>query len=337
MATEQMELFASILDLRAAGVQRRQRFDFAFTTDGVCARVQMRAKETGGATTLTSMPERGIWAINQLKHAARLDEMHVVGVDPGKRELVSCVDMDDVKGCSPVRYTLRQRQRDLRSRQYADEAQREKPQEVKDAEARLAGFSSRAAALVDFREYCAKRHETLDECLAFYADIGHRRRRWKTAIKTQRSEARLYNDLQKLKTDDRPLVLAYGSWGMVAGRPEMASNRGNAPCVGVGLMRKLARRFVVAPTPEAYTSRTCCRCFGECGPWLEVEEKMKRKIRGLRRCTQRDCMIPLNRDRNGATNVGANFARLMADQPPIRSTTDEDLAFHRASLCMECE
>lgn len=48
----------------------------------------------------------------------------------------------------------------------------------------------------------------------------------------------------------------------------------NAPCIGVGLMRKLARRFVVAPTPEAYTSKTCCRCLGECGPWTEVEEKM---------------------------------------------------------------
>ena len=50
-----------------------------------------------------------------------------------------------------------------------------------------------------------------------------------------------------------------------------------------------------------------------------------------------DGMIPLNRDNNGATNIGINFTRLMADQPPIRSITDEDLAFHRASLCMECD
>ncbi len=63
---------------------------------------------------------------------------------------------------------------------------------------------------------------------------------------------------------------------------------------------------------------------------------MGKKIRGLRRCTQRDCMIPLNRDKNGATNIGTNFVRLMSDQPPIRSTTDEDLAFHRASICLEC-
>ena len=221
MADEQLALFADIVDLRAAGVQRRQRFDFAFTTDGVCARVQMRAKETGGGsgTALTALPKRGIWAIDQLKHVARLGEVHVVGVDPGKRELVNCVDMDDAKGCSPIRYTLRQRQRALRSRQYTDESRRGKPQKVKDAEAGLAGFNSRTSALDDFRGYCAKRHETLDESLAFYADIGHRRRRWKTVIKTQKSEERLYQDLEKLKKDTRPLVLAYGSWGMVAGRP----------------------------------------------------------------------------------------------------------------------
>jgi hypothetical protein len=338
MEQENAELFAGIVDLKAAGVKQRQRFNFAFTTDGVCARVQMRTRGAGSAPgTLNSMPRRGIWAIDQLKHVARVEEMHVVGVDPGIVEIVNCVDMDNAKECTPVRYTMKQKQRDLRSRQYADEAQHDKPQEVKDAEAGLAGFNSRSGALSSFQAYCAKRHETLEECLAFYADPGHRRRRWKTVIKTQQSEERLYQRLGKLKSDSRPIVLAYGSWGLVAGRPGMACNKGNPPCIGVGLMRKLAKRFVVAPTPEAYTSKTCCRCLGECGPWREVEEAMGKKIRGLRRCTQRDCMIPLNRDKNGATNIGTNFKRLMANQPPIRSMTDEDLARHRASMCIECE
>ena len=44
---------------------------------------------------------------------------------------------------------------------------------------------------------------------------------------------------------------------------------------------------------------------------------MGKKIRGLRRCTQRDCMLPLNRDKNGATNIGTNFMRLFEDKTPI--------------------
>lgn len=339
MTDENAELFGGIVDLRAAGVARRRRFDFAFTTDGVGARVQMRAAKASGDgnEALRSLPKRGIWAIDQLKHVTRASELHVIGVDPGKRELVSCVDMDDPKGCSPVRYTQRQRQRDLRSRQYTDEAQRAKPQIVTDAEAQLAGFHSRSADLTAFCAYCDKRHQSLEACLAFYGHLDHRKRRWKTVIKTQQSEERLYKKLEALRSDDRPLVLAYGSWGMVAGRPGSAANKGNVPCIGVGLMHKLARRFIVAPTPEAYTSKTCCRCLGEAGPWAEVEETMGKKIRGLRRCKERDCMIPINRDKNGATNIGTNFTRLLSEQPPIRSMTDEDLAFHRASLCLECE
>ena len=130
-----------------------------------------------------------------------------------------------------------------------------------------------------------QRHETLDACLAFYADYGHRHRRWKRAIKEQKSESKLYERLQALKTDERPLVLAYGAWGLIAGNDPC--KRGNPPCIGVGLMRKLSKRFVVAPTPEHCTSKACFRCLGACSPWKEVEEKMHRKVRGLRLCTQK--------------------------------------------------
>lgn len=339
LAGEKGELFAQVVDLRAARVTRRHRFDFAFTTDGVGARVQMRdkSKQPSDGAPPTIAPKRGVWAIDQLKQATRIDQLHVVGVDPGKRELVVCVDMDDPKASPLVRYTQKQRARDLRTRQYADEQRRDKPNAVKQAEVELAGFHSRTADLHRFAAFCAKRHATLDDCLGFYGGIDHRKRRWKTEIKAQQSEERLYQRLEALRTDARPLVLAYGSWGMVAGRAGAACNKGNPPCIGVGLMRKLARRFVVAPTPEAYTSKTCCACLGPCGPWAEKEEEMGWKIRGLRRCQNEECTLPLNRDKNGATNIGTNFQRLFEGMPPIRSMSDEDVAFHRAALCLECE
>tara|TARA_B110001450_G_scaffold250238_1_gene268617 strand:- start:43 stop:177 length:135 start_codon:yes stop_codon:yes gene_type:complete len=41
---------------------------------------------------------------------------------------------------------------------------------------------------------------------------------------------------------------------------------------------------------------------------VEEEEEMDgKKIGGLRRCSQRDCIIPDNCDKNNATNVGTNF------------------------------
>ncbi len=48
-------------------------------------------------------------------------------------------------------------------------------------------------------------------------------------------------------------------------------------------------------------------------------------------------MIPLNRDKNGASNIGTNFMRLIQDQPPIRAMTAEDLEMHRLRMCLRCE
>ena len=100
--------------------------------------------------------------------------------------------------------------------------------------------------------------------------------------------------------------------------------------------KKLAKRFVVSPTPEHCTSETCFRCLSPCGPWTDKEDKMGKKIRGLRLCTQRDCMLPLNRDKNASINIGNNFTRLLNGMTPIARMTNEELSFHKSRLCLEC-
>ena len=363
---EKRELLSQVVDLRAAKVKRSHQFNFTFSTDGVCARVHMKAPEKSKAEELTSMPTRGRWSIDQLKHVSRLEQLHVVGIDPGKHEIVVGIDMDDPKGCMPVRYTQKQRQFETCFNPYKRAAAEGKPSLVKESEEQLSDCNSRSADLDACIAYCAKRHERLDLSLAFYADVGHRKRRWKTCIKTQQSEERLYERLEGIrkKGDRRTLVLAYGSWGLVAGKPGMACNKGIPSTIGVGMMKKLAKRFMVTLTPEAYTSKTCCRCLGECGPWKEIEavkkvafyakqtelarkavaagkpepkKKRFKGVRGLRLCQTETCNIPLNRDRNGATNIGMNFQRLFEGRGPIRSMTPEDLQLHRLSRCFQCD
>ena len=174
--------------------------------------------------------------------------------------------------------------------------------------------------------------------MGHYGDVAHRRRRWKRSIKTQQSEERLYKRLQGMqKEKERPMVLAYGSWGTIAGRAGAACNKGNPSCIGVGLMRKLAKRFVVAITPEQYTSKTCCRCMGQCGPHPTMRRGDGREIRGLRVCQKEECKLIQNRDRTGALNIGVQFGRLFQGQGPIRSLSleEKELTLHRR--CLECE
>jgi hypothetical protein len=344
---QKAEIFSQLLDLRAAGVHRRHHFAFGFTTDGMSLHLNMRVpgkKETGEAKTtkLAAMPIRGVHSIDALKHAAKLEEMHVIGIDPGKRELVVAVDRDDPKSKPVVRYTLDQRRRDMRTRQYADELRRSRPPAVTAAEEDLSRFNSKAPSLAEFALFGAERRRQLRECPAihtFYDDIEHRSRRRKSAIKAQQSEARLYNRLRGMhdpKKDPRTLVLAYGAWGLVAGRANGVANKGNPPAIGVGLMKKLALHFVVAPTPEHYTSKTCVKCGGLCGPHPTLKTKFDKDIRGLRVCQHEGCGLLQNRDKTGATNIGLQFERLVRGQSPLRAMTPEELEFHRLNACLEC-
>ena len=350
---EKAEVFRQVLDLRAAGVHRRHHFAFAFTTDGVALHLNMEVpgkKESKGAkkankakkaVVLSAMPVRGVHSIDALKHAARLEQMHVVGIDPGKRELVVAVDRDDPKAAPVVRYTLDQRRRDMRTRQYADEVKRSRPFPVTAAEEDLSLFNSKAPSLAEFARFGAERRRQLREVAeihAFYDDLEHRNRRRKSALKAQQSEARLYDRLRGMHdpSDGRTLVLAYGAWGLVAGRPNAAANKGNPPAIGVGLMKKLAKHFVVAPTPEHYTSKTCVKCGGLCGPHPTLKTKNNKDIRGLRVCQHEGCGLLQNRDKTGATNIGLQFQKLVRGEPPLRKLTADEIEFNDLAVCLEC-
>ena len=68
LVDEKSQAFGEVLDLRAAGVRQRQCFDFAFTTDGVCVRLQYtKPNSNEEVATLALTPTRGIHVIDELK------------------------------------------------------------------------------------------------------------------------------------------------------------------------------------------------------------------------------------------------------------------------------
>ena len=99
------------------------------------------------------------------------------------------------------------------------------------------------------------------------------------------------------------------------------------------MINKLAKRVVVALTPEQYTSKTCCKCVGKCGLFVELETQKKKKIRGVRRCQNEDCKLIQNRDRTGASNIGTQFNLLFEWKPTIHSMSDEKREFLRLESC----
>ena len=53
------------------------------------------------------------------------------------------------------------------------------------------------------------------------------------------------------------MVLAYGSAVTAISK---LRPKGVAPCINMGLRRRLSKHFVVVDTPEHYTSQTCSVC-----------------------------------------------------------------------------
>lgn len=342
LRAEKGQLFNQVVDLKTAGVSQPQRFEFSFTTDGVCARllyarpvsttsIKKKAKST------TMMPRRGMYCIDELKRMCRQKDsskLHVIGIDPGMRELICAVDCDSFEDpkAHTERYTLRQRMRDRRSVDAATEIALTKPGGVGLAEQMLSEHNSRSSSTSGFQAYVHTRHERLEECLSYYGEMWHRRRRWKTYIKTQKSEERLYTRLKSMHSneDDRQLVLAYGAWG--AKDASSCIKKGTAPAIGKGLLNKLRKRFLCAITPEFGTSSMCIKCFSKAGRWTEKEEKWKKPVRGLRVCQNESCGCALNRDRSAAKLIGLNFKRLIAGQTMVCQMCDEEREFLRLNL-----
>ena len=118
--------------------------------------------------------------------------------------------------------------------------------------------------------------------------------------------------------------------------PNVACNKGNPPAIGVGLMKKLAHHFVIALTPEHYTSKTCVKCRGPCGAHPMLKTKDGKEIRGLRVCQHEGCGLLQNRDRTGASNIGLQFELLFKGEQPLRPMNEEELEFNRLATCVAC-
>ena len=308
---------------------RHKVFACSMRTDGVSVRLlfERAPRAAHSKAAMTSFPRRGLHAIDACKHLSRLEEkVHLVGADPGKRELLVCVD--DSSERRTVRYTAAQRREDLRVEAHLEEERRRRPQALTDALDGLSSFNSRSANVEKMHSYFELRRRVLPSALDFYSRRWHRKRLWERHVRGQRSITDFVRRISSLD-DGRQLVIAYGSWGGVAGLPGAPCNRGHPPCMGKALRHKLSLHFVVLSTPEAYTSKTCSRCGSECGPCESVDAEHRARlllaatthqqidaarrfsVRGLRHCHNERCGAHLNRDRNAARNIQVRCKQLL--------------------------
>ena len=266
--------FANILP------RKKLRFGHSIRTDGISARLLFYKKKCNKEMDkTTALPRRGMYTIDEIKHMSRMreEDMDIVGIDPGKHDLIYAVADDYLTNpYHRFRYSASQRRTDRCSVFYGTCMQKEKPDVVLQAESDLSKMNSRSNYSDRMSAYFCCRRDHLKTFTNFYGQMRYRIRRWRTFKKDQKSIAGVITRLKKMVTSPlKTQILAYGSWAQAS---STFTPKGIAPCIGIGLRRRLAKEFVVVDTPEHYTSKTCSRCHCECGPFVELEE-MRRKMK----------------------------------------------------------
>ena len=340
-AEQQQDIWNNVFTLGNDVIKgvKHKVFAGSFRTDGVSARLLFnkpsrssgKRKRGGDPVRLERFPRRGIYAIDQLKHLSR--DIQLIGADPGKRELLVCVDANHPELRS-VRYTAAQRRDDTHVAHHAREEASKLPDALRQNLQGLSEHNSRSSYLLRQRAYFTHRRTFLDSAIDHYKGRWLRKRAWERHIRSQRSFTDFVRRIHSLQNDKAvPIALAYGSWGGIAGKPGAACNNGLPPCIGIGLRHKLSRHFVVISTPEAYTSKTCSLCGSTCGPCEEVDDlhrtallekattdverhrAMGFSVRGLRHCHNAECAAHLNRDSNAAVNIQRRCESILTGAP----------------------
>ncbi|CAH6420238.1 Hypothetical protein UVM_LOCUS91 [uncultured virus] len=336
-------LWSPFFDLRSVARGQNVRFGHHLTTDGVSVSVTVLGRATEATPPASSRAKRKRArdddSLPDVSMFAGVDVKKVVGVDPGKHDLVHMTNdssprRSDGQKAKTLRYTAAQRRHESGAKYR--EARVRKPPDVQELEDALSGTDSRVTGLKAFQEYLSARFAVQERLYAHYGKPVYRIHRWQTWRDRRSSEDRFVE--RAVQTFGKDAVLAYGDWSAWHGMKGLPSSPTNA------LRRRLAQRLRVVDIPEFRTTKTCSRCHGmvagDPSRLCTLKDGRKVPTRGIRRCNSDLCggLLRWNRDHNAAINMRETLLHRIRTgewHPAFRRGAGEDPAYvaARVSTC----
>ena len=288
---------------------KKTKYDFyhMIETDGISCSIIFKRKDL--KTSYKPKSEKLVIEvyIDNIKDYTRLKEKKIVAIDPGKSDLIYCVDSAS-KDTNVYRYTQDRRRKIGKSKRFnkltINMKRKEKidGKKVQELEDELSKLNRKSLNFEKFKEYVRQKNLLNVYLKKFYSREIFRKFKLDTFINIQRDEQNMINEFKTKYGNPEDVVICFGDF------EQKKHMKFKEPTKGKG-MRTLFRKYKyeVYLVDEFRTSCTCSKCEGgKCERFLYRENprpfrKGETLVWGLLKC--QTCGSVWNRDRNGASNI----------------------------------
>ena len=282
-------------------------FHHMISTDGVGVSILFLRKDLVGnkIPNIKKNASKELY-IDELTNYTDLQNKKIVGVDPGKDDLIYCVDGAS-KEANIFRYSQNQRRKETKLKKYnniilAMKTNKIQGKTIIEYETELSNFNRKTLDITKFKEYIQSKNRINHILFEFYAKQLFRKLKFGRYINTKSSEIKMISNFKRVYGDANNVVICIGDWEQ---RKQMKYKE---PTLGKGI-RTLFRKnnYKVFLVDEFRTSCKCSNCNGGICDKFRIRKNPRPKkddmrlVHGLLRCKS-GCGL-WNRDRNGSSNI----------------------------------
>ena len=284
-------------------------FHHMVSTDGIGLSILFLREDLVGKKL--PMMKKGISKelyIDELDDYSTLRDKKIVGIDPGKEDLIYCVD-DASKDANVFRYSQNQRRKETKMKKYNNIILGMKTNKIEgktiiEYETELSHYNRKSLNITKYKEYLREKNRINHILFCFYRKELFRKLKFGKYINIKRNEQKMISNFKRAYGDADNVVICIGDWEQ---RKQMKYKE---PTLGKGI-RTLFRKnnFNVFLVDEFRSSCKCSKCDGGvCEKFMVRTHPNKKKnkdelrlIHGLLRC--KSGCGSWNRDRNGSSNI----------------------------------
>ena len=284
-------------------------FHHMIETDGVsCSILMLRNDLIGKRIPNIKVGSNTEQYIDELTDYTNIKNKKIVCIDPGKSDILYCVD-DDNKKANEFRYTQDSRRKECKIKKYAKlilEFKKEKidGKTVIEYETELSKLNRKTLIIKDFKEYIKKKSEINNKLYKFYEKYIFRKFKLNGYMNRKKNEQKLVNNFRRIFGKPEETIVIFGDF------EQKQHMKYKEPIKGKG-MRMLFRQnnYKTYLVDEFRTSCMCSICKNEIGRCEKFQIRKNPKpykscnilVHGALRC--KNCEAVWNRDVNGATNI----------------------------------